>query len=253
MKNLIITENQYRFLLENDAKQGIYQYLYSGDPNNIKLAIQLAKGQNIDISEELNEFKNFADFHTNINVNQPIMGIIERLYSINEVAFNFSQPIYPKILVTLRNVEQLGTLWADYELTSIPKVFGQMPWVKALSIDKGHLTDIPPEIKNLNQLSILSLSKNKKLGFHPMITQLTSIEQLFLQMSGIKAIPEEIGNLKNLEGLFIAGNPDMDQQSLLNLAKLPKIKLLLLPTETDPKNVETLKKMLPKTTIATNK
>ena len=57
---------------------------------------------------------------------------------------------------------------------------------------------------------------------YPSIGKLINLVWLDLGDNQIKKIPKEIGNLKNLNGLYLAGNPPLSQKSIELLEELKK-------------------------------
>ena len=78
---------------------------------------------------------------------------------------------------------------------------------KSLDLSRRELTELPPEIGNLTNLTELNLSSNQLATLPPEIWQLTKLIVLDLQNTKLATLPPEIGNLTNLTELKLSCNP----------------------------------------------
>ena len=92
---------------------------------------------------------------------------------------------------------------------SMPPELGNLSNLKVLTLSNNQLTgSIPPELGNLSNLERLNLRNNQLTGnIPPELGNISNLRELNLsdnQLTG--SIPPELGNLSNLVWLFLAGN-----------------------------------------------
>jgi Leucine-rich repeat (LRR) protein len=68
------------------------------------------------------------------------------------------------------------------------------------------ISKIPIELKELKNLKLIDLTDNAGLAFIGDISQLTSLEYLYLYGCGLIKLPNNIGDLKSLKELGLVGN-----------------------------------------------
>jgi Leucine-rich repeat (LRR) protein len=70
------------------------------------------------------------------------------------------------------------------------------------------------------------LSHNKLAEFPKVLLQLQQLRHLDLRENKLTALPKEIGGLKNLEVIYLAGNSFTKEQRVEYRAWLPKTKIV---------------------------
>jgi GTPase SAR1 family protein len=109
-------------------------------------------------------------------------------------------------------------------LTELPPEIGQLTNLTKLVLRSNQLTALPPEIGQLTKLTTLYLSYNQLTALPPEIGQLAKLTTLYLSHNQLTALPPEIGQLTKLTTLYLKGNqlttlpPEIGQ--LTNLTKL---------------------------------
>jgi|GEM_PF-1696338 len=102
-------------------------------------------------------------------------------------------------------IDELEGLYL-YKITEIPPEIGNLVNLTQLGLISGKITEIPPEIGNLVNLTALSLSYNEITEIPPEIENLINLERLDLFENKITELPPEIGNLVNLTKLNLDKN-----------------------------------------------
>jgi Leucine-rich repeat (LRR) protein len=121
----------------------------------------------------------------------------------------------------LTNTADLGTLtgvttdvdgdivalsFAGKKLTQFPPEIGLLTNLTNLNMGDNQLSSIPPEIRNLTNLTRLILIDNQLTSIPPEIGQLTNLTKLEFNRNQLTSIPTEIGNLTNLTALDLRSN-----------------------------------------------
>jgi Leucine-rich repeat (LRR) protein len=92
-------------------------------------------------------------------------------------------------------------------LAKIPDYVFEQTNLEDLDVSDNQLTGaIQGEIRHLQNLKSLNLSKNKMTGVPAEIGQLQKLEILDLSENQLTGLPNELGNLKNLKTLDLSGN-----------------------------------------------
>jgi internalin A len=94
-------------------------------------------------------------------------------------------------------------------VTTVPPEIGQLDSLTILQVDNNQLTSVPPEIGQLASLTMLSLTNNQLTSVPPEIGQLESLNALYLNNNRLRTLPEELCQLSNLDVLFLHGNPQL--------------------------------------------
>ena len=113
------------------------------------------------------------------------------------------------------------------EVTELPPEIGKLVNLTKLNLTKAYnLTKLPAEIKNLNKLEYLSVGLTSLEKIPPEIGELINLKYLYIVRTNITNIPPEIGKLKNLEYLEIHSNNISEiPTSICNLINLKELNI----------------------------
>ena len=95
-----------------------------------------------------------------------------------------------------------------------------------LDFRREKIRTLPPEIGELQSLTVLNLGFNRLSALPAEIGELSNLKVLYLNDNNLKTLPPEIGQLSNLRELYLSGNPLNDLPA--ELEKLPKLTKLNL-------------------------
>lgn len=119
----------------------------------------------------------------------------------------------------------------DNHITILPPEIGNLTNLCILSLSNNKLKRIPREIKNLHNLRYLFLANNKLKYITSKISRLTYLEKLVLENNKLKKLPVEILDIKNAleinETSYDIENLDIDTEIIIlknlnsNLLNLP--------------------------------
>ena len=122
-------------------------------------------------------------------------------------------------------------------LTELPPEIGDLTNLTTLRLDGNKLTEVPSEIGRLINLTTLRLENNRLAKFPPEIGELTNLTTLSLMGNKLANLPPEIGKLINLVALFLTSNrltelpPDIEKLTNLELLYLVDNQFTELPPE----------------------
>jgi len=94
----------------------------------------------------------------------------------------------------------------DIGLTEIPPEIFNLNNLQYLSFEYNRITDVPLGISNLTNLIKLELTNNLLVEIPPGIFKLINLRELHLNRNYIKQVPPEIGTLSNLRYLDLSSN-----------------------------------------------
>jgi internalin A len=112
----------------------------------------------------------------------------------------------------------------------------QEQW-QELDLSQQTLTELPPDIGQLDSLRTLYLYQNKLRYLPPEIGQLKALQELVIGSNKLRWLPSEIAQLKNLRGLYAPDNqlarfpPDITQLGALYALGLSNNPLTRLPPD----------------------
>jgi Leucine-rich repeat (LRR) protein len=131
-----------------------------------------------------------------------------------------------KLFTDLQDKESVVIVLSKYQLDSIPPEIGTLKNAKALTIsmDSLHGWTVYPPISALDQKNVQP--PFKKLPHE--ITSLTNLKELTIHGLNIRTLPDDFGNLKELEYLDLTMNKLMVSDELDKLRKLKNLKYLVL-------------------------
>jgi hypothetical protein len=122
-------------------------------------------------------------------------------------------------------------------LTEVPPEIGQLSNLRVLSLSFNQLTTLPPEIGQLSNLQHLYLGQNQLTTLPPEIGQLSNLRVLSLHFNQLTTLPPEIGQLSNLHLLYLSNNQltnlplEIGQLSNLKHLSVGSNQLTTLPPE----------------------
>ncbi|CAI9261087.1 unnamed protein product [Lactuca saligna] len=118
------------------------------------------------------------------------------------------------------------------DLSIIPDdFFGGMKEVKVLDMSLNNITSLPQSLKLLKKLITLNLNFNTYLNEISIVGELKDLEILKVRGTGIKVIPEEIGQLNNLRLLDAGECNDLSDVTPSVISKLTWLEELNIGTE----------------------
>ena len=109
--------------------------------------------------------------------------------------------------------------------------------VRRLDLSGNQLSEVPPELGSLSNLTHLYLYDNQLSGVPPELGSLSNLEWLWLQRNQLSDVPSELGSLSNLEWLHLSGNqlsgvpPELGSLSNLEWLWLQRNQLSEVPSE----------------------
>ncbi len=161
-----------------------------------------------------------------------------------------------KLKVKSDMVSYIGVLRPGWVLDSwegIVELARDYPDLQELWLSGNKLPSPPPEIGQLKNLQVLVLNSNKLTSLPREIGQLKNLQKLVLAGNKLTSLPREIEQLKNLRELNLVKNKLNNSQALGVLAKMKRLKLLILGRNgLSFKQKRWIKKKLPNTQVSTN-
>ena len=111
--------------------------------------------------------------------------------------------------------------------------FGKLKKLKYLNLAGNALLTLPEGFSGLSELTELNLGLNKLPGLPISVTQLTKLTKLDISLNDVSVIPAQVANLVNLEELNLQGNffnkPEKKIKALPNeICQLKNLKVLIL-------------------------
>jgi Leucine-rich repeat (LRR) protein/GTPase SAR1 family protein len=136
---------------------------------------------------------------------------------------NNPQPILEDLLTQIREAStQQSKQQLLKELIEIPSI----KKLERLDLSELGLTELPPQIGKLTNLTVLRLSYNQITVIPETIGNLTNLTELWLDRNQITLIPETIGNLTNLTVLKLDRNQiTLIPETIDNLTNLTELRL----------------------------
>lgn len=125
-----------------------------------------------------------------------------------EVTMDYNEPFIKEIEnvtkktrsnITLTDVQAITTLYLQSPVHEIPNNIDVLSGLTSLNINLvgGTISTLPDSIANLKELKILSLANNNFQTFPLIVLQLPKLEDLVLDNSSIKEIPDTITNISS--------------------------------------------------------
>ena len=91
-------------------------------------------------------------------------------------------------------------------MSELPPEIGQLQHLTTLHLNNNQLSELPPEIAQLQNLQNLRLNNNQLSELPPEIAQLQNLQSLSLNDNQLGELPPEIAQLQNLETLHLNDN-----------------------------------------------
>ena len=91
-------------------------------------------------------------------------------------------------------------------MKNLPPEIKELKNLTILDISDNQLTSLPPEITELKNLTELYIFDNQLTSLPPEITELKNLTTLDISDNQLTSLPPEISELKNLTELYISGN-----------------------------------------------
>ncbi|GLI66638.1 hypothetical protein VaNZ11_010474 [Volvox africanus] len=119
-----------------------------------------------------------------------------------------SENLFEKVPIAVLGMSQLAKLsMACCRLKEVPDALGSVGTLKFLDLSFNELRALPEGLSRLTALNALNISFNPLTGFPPVLTTITGLLELNLDHTGVKTVPEGLGELRRLEGLQLEGCP----------------------------------------------
>jgi len=109
-----------------------------------------------------------------------------------------------------------------WDITEIPPKIRELKDLTTLVLNVNAIQTIPVELTDLKNLRALDLSDNPALMSVDNVEKISGLEYLMLYGCGLKKLPERIGDLKNLKELGLVGNNFDKQEQKRIKSALPK-------------------------------
>ncbi len=151
---------------------------------------------------------------------------IEECKHLKSILANASKlSIIPPSIGNLKKLRVLNFAYCN--IKSIPDEVGNITSLWSLSLDSNDLTKLPESFSNLKNLTTFSIAKNKFSEFPKSIIGMDSVGNLWIHGNKIKIIPQEISTMKGLHHFLL--------------------------TESEIKNLEDIKQLIPDVRIINQK
>jgi len=230
----------------------------------------------LSLPKEINKFTNLEELNFSLLNLKTLPFEIGQLKKLKRLDLSYNDfETFPAEILSLQNLETLNLQYSN--LTSIPKEIAQLKYLKELNLDFNHLTGFPINITNLVYLTTLSLkgdsitvlpselknlTKLEKLDMSSfwnykgknrpqnlvILTELSKLKELNLELNNLTSLPEEFSQLTNLEVLMIKSNNFKEFPTVID--KIPNLKTLIITTnEFDNSTMNELKSQKKKYTI----
>jgi len=122
-------------------------------------------------------------------------------------------------------------------ISTLPPEIGEIESLTVLDISHTGLVEVPPEVGNLTKLRILKVAKNQLTKLPDEICQLTDLITLDASVNKIRLLPQGFGNLTSLQQLQLELNElkelpgNITELTNLTILELHENRLSVLPPE----------------------
>lgn len=200
-------------LLENLPRLNLYTFIHSSNRSKVD-AYFLENDYDLLVNQEF--FRNIS-----YTLSENIIYLKKLKYFQNGHLF-FSERDF-SLLGEVSNLEVV-IIYGEGSPEIFPHSLTKLSQLKELYLDYkgGQFKSIPPEIGNLKNLEVLTITYNRIKKLPPEIGKLKKLKVLNLHTSLLTTLPVEIGELENLEYLNLELNEDLMDipDSIFNLKKL---------------------------------
>lgn len=117
--------------------------------------------------------------------------------------------IRDEIIDQIRKAQEKGETrlgLKNSDISELPPEIGLLENLTFLNLKQNRIRFLPPQIGNLKKLRQLSLVRNKLTELPPEICQLTNLQELFVSKNSLTQLPPEIWKLRNLKVLSLIRN-----------------------------------------------
>ena len=197
-----ITESQYKNLTEDvdGVIDTLMRLILSGSESNISMAMELAKGQDVDLKGYLSE-----------------MGVIQLIQGLLPYK-QFSNLV--DALVYIMNATYLPV----QGLTEIPLIISKLPNLVDIKFNRGSISSIPEWFCDLTYLEYVGFNYNNISDLPESFVKLTDIRELNIRSCKLTKIPKVIYKMPWIRYLSLDGNSLSDVNELCQLGKVTKYK-----------------------------
>jgi hypothetical protein len=175
------------------------------------------------------------------------------LFSEDELA---KQPMFTNIMLAFQKYDKAYRLTLKGSGGYYGKVDAVHPKIDSLIhlqyfyVVNEALENLPPNFEKLEKMQQLYLSGNKFKMIPPCVLKFKNLKRLDMRGNQLTKVPEDIGNLTELEYLYLNDNTGLDFLPTGAMGKLQKLKFLNLKgTKAPREQVEIIKKALPNTQV----
>lgn len=188
-----------RLWVTNNDLKGAFNESFAGLTNLKEIDARFNGITNIDNVARLPNLEQLLVGHNNITTFKgtfPKLRILV-LDHCPVTSFELDQPV-----PTLMSLNIASAKLVEFKET----MFGFMPNLQKLNLDKNHLSSMSPQIGRLSKLEFLSMAKNPLNVVPPSIGSLLELKFLNLRECNVKSLPPEIWYCRKLETLNLSSN-----------------------------------------------
>ena len=165
--------------MEKTEEEKIYDLLQSRNKENITLALELAKGLEINLTEYWDDLKNYYE-HV-YGYNETHQSVLNRLFNERSIYINgylLKKNDYLRFLKWVVNTTRVSL--SRIELEELPEYIASNHIIQELDLSKNHLSTLPASLAWSN-IQKLNVSYNPKLDFKQLwdiVLQMPKLEQV---------------------------------------------------------------------------
>ncbi|KAK5258349.1 hypothetical protein LTR40_008070, partial [Exophiala xenobiotica] len=204
-----------RLWVTNNDLKGAFNESFAGLTNLKEIDARFNGITNIDNVAKLPNLEQLLVGHNNITTFKgsfPKLRILV-LDHCPVTSFELDQPV-----PTLMSLNIASAKLVEFKET----MFGFMPNLQKLNLDKNHLSNMSPQIGRLSKLEFLSMAKNPLNVVPPSIGSLLELKFLNLRECNVKSIPsspsfEDLGKLED----FQARRPSQASAGMMSIGSSP--------------------------------